>query len=138
MGQTVNKWLKLCKILAKNRHFKGKHGTRNTNSVSTGVSRSRLGLFLFFCLPLHWQFTHSYSSFKTKLNLIQLLPFSWPGLGLGEEVDPVEAVTRFLDTLEAEALLHLDTLITDQEAQDRVLLEDVQVTRHSEAASVRC
>ena len=62
------------------------------------------------------------------LNLIQLLPFSWPGLGLGEEVDPVEAVTRFLDTLEAEALLHLDTLITDQEAQDRVLLEDVQVT----------
>ena len=54
-------------------------------------------------------------------------PF-WPGLGLGEEVDPVEAVTRFLDTLEAEALLHLDTLITDQEAQDRVLLEDVQVT----------
>ena len=40
----------------------------------------------------------------------------------------MEAVTRFLDTLEAEALLHLDTLITDQEAQDRVLLEDVQVT----------
>ena len=52
-----------------------------------------------------------------------------PGLGLDEEIDPVEAVTRFLDTLEAEALLHLDTLITDQEAQDRVLLEDVQVTR---------
>ena len=65
-------------------------------------------------------------------------PFSWPGLGLGEEVDPVEAVTRFLDTLEAEALLHLDTLITDQEAQDRVLLEDVQVTTHSQTASVRC
>ena len=50
----------------------------------------------------------------------------------------MEAVTRFLDTLEAEALLHLDTLITDQEAQDRVLLEDVQVTRHSQTASVRC
>ena len=55
--------------------------------------------------------------------------YSAPGPGLDEEVDPVEAVTRFLDTLEAEALLHLDTLITDQEAQDRVLLEDVQVTR---------
>ena len=50
----------------------------------------------------------------------------------------MEAVTRFLDTLEAEALLHLDTLITDQEAQDRVLLEDVQVTRHSQTAHVLC
>ena len=64
--------------------------------------------------------------------------YSVPGLGLDEEIDPVEAVTRFLDTLEAEALLHLDALITDQEAQDRVLLEDVQVNRHSQNDHVLC
>merc|ERR1711963_1182949 len=44
---------------------------------------------------------------------------------MGEE-DPLFHVTSFLDDLEANLLETLDYLIENQEAQDRVLLEDVQ------------
>ena len=43
------------------------------------------------------------------------------------EEDPLFHVTSFLDDLEANLLETLDYLIENQEAQDRVLLEDVQV-----------
>merc|ERR1719336_2596906 len=42
------------------------------------------------------------------------------------EEDPLFHVTSFLDDLEANLLETLDYLIENQEAQDRVLLEDVQ------------
>ena len=44
-----------------------------------------------------------------------------------DDTDLVEAATNFIDELEQNLLTTLDTLIEDQEAQDRVLLEDVQV-----------
>ena len=43
------------------------------------------------------------------------------------EEDPLFHVTSFLDDLEENLLETLDYLIENQEAQDRVLLEDVQV-----------
>ena len=109
MGQIVNKTLQ--KYLQNN------------------IAYQRVMLLLVRCPSLMTSLSRSTKS---------IIFYSGPGLGLDEEVDPVEAVTRFLDTLEAEALLHLDTLITDQEAQDRVLLEDVQVTGHSQNAHVLC
>ena len=44
-----------------------------------------------------------------------------------ERQDVLEDTVDFLDNLEADFLIALEELIIDQEAQDRVLLEDVQV-----------
>ena len=44
-----------------------------------------------------------------------------------ERQDVLEDTVDFLDNLEADFLIALEELIVDQEAQDRVLLEDVQV-----------
>ena len=44
-----------------------------------------------------------------------------------ERQDVLEDTVDFLDNLEADFLIALENLIIDQEAQDRVLLEDVQV-----------
>ena len=44
-----------------------------------------------------------------------------------ERQDVLEDTVDFLDNLEADFLIALEDLIIDQEAQDRVLLEDVQV-----------
>ena len=44
-----------------------------------------------------------------------------------ERQDVLEDTVDFLDNLEADFLIGLEDLITNQEAQDRVLLEDVQV-----------
>ena len=44
-----------------------------------------------------------------------------------ERQDVLEDTVDFLDNLEADFLIGLEDLIINQEAQDRVLLEDVQV-----------
>ena len=55
---------------------------------------------------------------------------SFSGLGEAEEKqddDLLVSATNFIDELEENLLIALDSLIENQEAQDRVLLEDVQV-----------
>ena len=55
---------------------------------------------------------------------------SFSGLGEAAEEkqdDLLVSATNFIDELEENLLVALDSLIEDQEAQDRVLLEDVQV-----------
>lgn len=54
---------------------------------------------------------------------------SFSGVGEAEEKqdDLLVSATNFIDELEENLLIALDSLIENQEAQDRVLLEDVQV-----------
>ena len=47
-----------------------------------------------------------------------------------EEEDTLTQLTLFLDSLEGDILDSLNNLIDSQEAQDRILLEDVQVCRY--------